>query len=311
MLQWGVFIKEITELLSNAPSTCICNIVFYHFRYAIMDVWPSNIPDSLEDLCLDYFVENIFKFLDEDEEHVSVYRFKPGISFPQGLSDKLLSRLITLTKHPFDPDLNLFSIFENRSCTVLTDLNLRYTSVTSEQLAFLCSHHIRNLDISYCKSITSDSYVDAINQTSSSLRTLRIGGNVQFQRLLLILAESAKSEIDVPKYLDRGDSALVNSPKEVLKLPNLCSLVLRDIKFRTSEEMYLAQQVPSFLQHVIQPLRKLTHLDLCECQFVHETLEEIGNLDLPCLVSLSLCDVLNGHVAALDNLCSGKLRHLR
>ena len=275
-----------------------------------MDVWPPNIPETLENLCLDYFVENIFKFLGEEED-VFQYRFKPGISFPQGLSDKLLHKLITQTKHPYDPDLNLFSIFQDRNCTALTELNLRYTSVTSEQLAFLCSHPVRNLDISYCKAITSDSYVEAINKTSRFLKTLRIGGNVQFQRLLLILAENANAEKDLLKNLDRGDNASINSHKEVLKLPNLCSLVLRDIKFRTSEEMYLAQQVPSFLQHVIQPLRKLTHLDLCECQFVHETLEEIGNLDLPCLVSLSLCDVLNGHVAALDNLCSGKLRQLR
>ena len=276
-----------------------------------MDVWPSNIPETLENVCLDYFVENIFKFLDEDEVDVFNYRFKPGISFPQGLSDKLLHRLITHTKYPYDPDINLLSLFEDRTCTALTELNLRYTSVTCDQLAFLCSHPIRNLDISYCKAITSESYVDAINQTCNSLRALRIGGNVQFERLLLILAENANRENELPKYLDRGDSPSINSHKEVLKLPNLCSLVLRDIKFRTSEEMYLSQQVPSFLQHVIQPLRKLTHLDLCECQFVHETLEEIGNLDLPSLVSLSLSDVLNGHVAALDNLCSGKLRNLR
>ena len=276
-----------------------------------MDVWPPNIPETLENLCLDYFVENIFKFLDEEEDIYFQYRFKPGISFPQGISDKLLNKLITHTKHLYDPDLNLYSIFQDRNCTALTELNLRYTSVTSEQLAFLCTHPVRNLDISYCKAITSDTYIEAINKTSSSLRTLRIGGNVQFQRLLLILAENANAEKEEQRNLDRGDYVCVNSQKEVLKLPNLCSLVLRDIKFRTSEEMYLAQQVPSFLQHVIQPLRKLTHLDLCECQFVHETLEEIGNLELPCLVFLSLCDVLNGHVAALDNLCSGKLRNLR
>ena len=276
-----------------------------------MDAWPPNIPETLENVCLNYFVENIFKFLDEDEVDVFNYRFKPGVTFPQGLSDKLLNRLITNTKHPYDPDLNLLSLFEDRTCSALTELGLRYTSVTCDQLAFLCSHPIRNLDISYCKAITSESYVDAINQTCNSLRTLRIGGNVQFERLLLILAENANRLNELPKFLDRGDNPSINSHKAVLKLPNLYSLVLRDIKFRTSEELYLSQQVPSFLQHVIQPLRKLTHLDLCECQFVHETLEEIGNLDLPLLVSLSLSDVLNGHVAALDNLSSGKLRNLR
>ena len=276
-----------------------------------MDVWPPNIPETLENLCLNYFVENIFKFLDEDEVDVFNYRFKPGISFPQGLSDKLLNRLITNTKHPYDPDLNLLSLFEDRGCTALTELGLRYTSVTCDQLAFLCAHPIRNLDISYCKAITSESYVDAINHTCNTLRTLRIGGNAQFERLLHILTENGNRLNELPKFLDRGDNPSINSHKEVFKLPNLCSLVLRDIKFRTSEELYLSQQVPFFLQHVIQPLRKLTHLDLSECQFVHETLEEIGNLDLPLLVSLSLSDVINGHVAALDNLCNGKLKKLR
>lgn len=279
-----------------------------------MDVWPPNVPDTLENICLDYFVENIFKFLENYEEDTFIfhYQFKPGVSFPQGLSDKVLNKLITQTKHPYDPELNLFSIFEDRSCTALTELNLRFTTVTCDQLAFLCAHPIRNLDISYCKSITSDSFVDAINQTSSTLRTLRIGGNEQFQRLLHVLVEHTKRENDLQKFLDRGDNiSISSSSKEVLKLPNLHSLVLRDIKFRNSQEMYMSQQVPSFLQLVVQPLRKLTYLDLSECQFVQETLEEIGNLDLPCLVSLSLSDVLNGHVPTFDNLCSGKLRNLR
>lgn len=263
-----------------------------------VDIWPVNAPSTLEDICITYFLDHIFKFLDRTDES---YCLKSGITFPQGLSDKLLAKLVSHTKHLQDPDDHVFGIFNNRATTSLTELPLRYTAVSSEQLSYLCLHPVREIDIAYCTEIKGH-FVKCVNQAQRTLRALQLGGYDQFERMEFLLDE----EEDYPS--EQGDGANSFPQSAIFTLPNLRSLSLRDINaFRPIDGVYI-ENVP-LIDRVIRPLKSLTHLDLCDCHLERKSLEEIGDLDLPSLISLSLCDVLNGCETALDNL--SKLTTLR
>ncbi|WAR30526.1 ZER1-like protein [Mya arenaria] len=265
-----------------------------------VDPWPINRPRTLEDTCILFLVNNIFKYLDPTDDS---YCLKPGISFPQGLSDKILQNLVTSSKLLSDPSDNVFGMFNNRATTSLTELPLRYTAVTNEQLNFLCLHPIRKLDISYCSEIKSQ-FIDAINQASRTLQYLQIGGNDVIERLDYLLHEEKDENTHVK---ERGDAS---QQKHTLDLPHLRSLCLREFQgFKPIDDMPVESH--KIIERVIQPLRSLTHLDLYLCGWGlgQRFLIEIGNLDLPNLVSLTLCDTLNGSEQAFDNLM--KLRKLR
>lgn len=266
-----------------------------------IDIWPVNSPSTLEDICITYFLDHIFEFLDKTDDS---YCLKPGITFPQGLSDKFLAKLVSHTKHLHDPDDHVFGIFNNRATTSVTELPLRYTAVSAEQLSYLCLHPVRDIDIAYCQEIKGQ-FVKFLNQAHKTLRVLQLGGYDQFERMEFLLDEEQE-------YLpsEQGDCTKNYTQSAIFKLPNLRSLSLRDINaFRPIDGVYI-ENVP-IIERVIRPLKSLTHLDLCDCHLERKTLEEIGDLDLPNLMSLSLCDVLNGCETALDNLCKLKtLRHL-
>ncbi|XP_045198944.2 protein zer-1 homolog [Mercenaria mercenaria] len=267
-----------------------------------LDIWPANTPSSLEDICIIYFLDHIFKFLEKTDDS---YRLKQGITFPQGLSDKLLAKLVTHTKHLQDTDDNVFGIFNNRATTSLTELPLRYTAVSSDQLSYLCLHPLREIDIAYCSEIKGK-FVKCINQAHRTLRVLQLGGYDQFERMEFLL--EGDDQYSTPS--EQGDGARSLSQSAIFVLPNLRSLSIRDINaFRPIDGVYI-ENVP-LIDRVIRPLKSLTHLDLCDCHLEKKTLEEIGDLDLPNLMSLSMCDVLNGCETALDNLCRlTTLRHL-
>jgi hypothetical protein len=267
-----------------------------------LDIWPPNAPSTLEDICLTYFLDHIFQYLDKTDDS---YCLKQGITFPLGLSDKLLAKIVTHTKHLQSSDDNVFGIFNNRATTNLTELSLRYTAVSSDHLSYLCLHALREIDIAYCPEIKGN-FVKCINQAHKTLRVLQLGGNDQFERMEFLLDGDVQET--VPS--EQGDNAcsLSQSRSAIFVLPNLRSLSLRDINaFKPMDGVYI-ENVP-LMERVIRPLKSLTHLDLCDCHLEKKTLEEIGDLDLPNLLSLSLCDVLNGCEAALDNLC--KLKTLR
>lgn len=261
-----------------------------YMRSDEVDVWPVDMPATLEDTCITFFLDNIFQFLDKTDES---YCLKPGITFPQGLSDKLLGKLVSHTKHLQDLDDHVFGIFNNRATTSLTELPLRYTAVSSDQLSYLCLHPLREIDIAYCPNIKSK-FIKSINLAHRTLRVLQLGGNDQFERIEFLLDEDFPSE--------QGDGANSLSQSALFTLPNLRSLSLKDINaFRPIDGVYI-ENVP-LIDRVIRPLKSLTHLDLCDCHLERKTLEEIGQLELPNIISLGLCDVLNGCETALDNLC--------
>ena len=256
------------------------------------DRWPKNTPATLEDSCVTFVVGNIKAFVDKTDES---YCLKQGITFPQGLTDKILAKIVCSTKLVQKTEDNLFGIFNNRATTCLTELPLRYTAVTCEQLDFLCQHPIRKLDITYCPEIKSE-FVNAINQTSRTLQCLQLGGNDLLERMEILMKDK---ELDNPPS-DKGDNCS-NEVKSLFNLPNLRSLFLRDINaFKPIDGVYLENV--TIMEQVIRPLKNLTHLDFCECQLDNLTLEQIGNLELPSLVSLNLCDTLNGNETALQNL---------
>jgi len=265
------------------------------------DPWPVNCPTTLEDICVTYFVKNIFIFLERTDDS---YRLKPGISFPQGLSDKIMYKLVETSNWLNTSSNNVFGIFNNRATTSLTELSLRYTAVKTEHLEFLCLHPIRKLDISYCPQIKSK-FIDAINQAGRTLQCLNMGGSDEIERLDYLLHEDEHE--DFPG--DRGDGRR-DLTRHSLNLPHLRSLSLREFQgFKNMDgEPTSGHKV---IEHVIAPLRNLTHLDLYKCglRLGASFVIEVGNLDLPHLVSLSLCDCLNGSEHALENLM--KLKNLR
>ncbi|KAL4218659.1 Protein zer-1 [Mactra antiquata] len=263
----------------------------------LTDVWPKNGPSTLEDICLTFLMDQLFQFLDKTDDS---YCLRTGITFPQGLSDKLLAKLASTSKHLQTVNDNVFGIFNNRATTSLTELPLRYTAVTSNDLNYLCMHPVRDIDIAFCPEIKSH-FVKAINQAHRTLRVLQLGGNDQFERFEFLLDHH-----DEPG--NHGDSS--SNQEAIFTLPNLRSLSFRDIKsFRPIDGVYI-ENVP-LIDRVVRPLKSLTHLDFSDCHLERKTLEQIGHLDLPNLISLSLCDVLNGCETALDNLAKlTKLRHL-
>jgi hypothetical protein len=111
----------------------------------------------------------------------------------------------------------------------------------------------------------------SVNLASKTLHKLQLGGNRQFERM---------------------------SKSAIFHLPNLLYLSLRDINgYRL---------IVPIIERVIRPLKSLTHLDLCDCILEKHALVKLGDLDLPNLMSLSLCNVLNGCATALDKLCNLK-----
>lgn len=267
-----------------------------------LDMWPASTPSTLEDICITYFLDHIKKYLEKTDDS---YRLKQGITFPLGLSDKLLAKIVSYTKYLQNSDDNMFGIFNNRATTNLTELSLRYTAVSSDHLSYLCLHPLREIDIAYCPEIKGN-FVKCINQAHKTLRVLQLGGNDQFERMEFLLDGDVRETLPGAQ----GDNADNISPSRsaIFVLPNLRSLSLRDINaFRPIDGVYI-ENVP-LIERVIRPLKSLTHLDLCDCHLEKKTLEEIGDLDLPNLMSLSLCDVLNGCESALDNL--SKLKTLR
>lgn len=269
-----------------------------HRPSSLVDAWPPDTPASLEDCCISFFVENIFHFLDKTDNS---YMLKPGITFPQGLSDKILSKIVTSIKFCQKAEDSVFGIFNNRATTCLTELPLRYTAVTCEELDFLCRHPIRKIDITYCHEITSE-FVDSINQMSRTLHSLQLGGNDLLEKMEIQIKEEELE--DMPTA--HGDMRR-SQKRPLFNLPILRSLSLRDINtFKPIDGIY--RDKVTFLVQVIQPLKNLTHLDICECQ-LERTVEQIGLLELPNLVSLNLCNSLNGNYTALRNI--GNLKTLR
>ena len=270
------------------------------------EVWPINEPEKLEDSCIAFFLENIKLYIDRTDDS---YTLKPGISFPHGLSDKILAHLVLHTKHLQNSDDNVFGIFNNRARTYLTSLPLRYTAVTPDQLEYLCTHPVREIDITYCSSLKAK-YVDAINQTANTLKSLKLGGSDQLERLDCLLY--GNEHLPIPLLLpdSRGDHNHFSKNGIIFHLPKLQSLSLRDVKtFSPADGVHMEND--TLLDRVIRPLKGLTHLCLCNCQLEQTMVERIGNLDLPNLISLNLCDVLDGNVKALTNLCKlVKLRYI-
>lgn len=295
MLLIVVFIKPLSVTYGNV-------VVFYHRTEAkkmlayeesdITDEWPKNTPASLEDSCITYLVENLSRFVDKTDDS---FCLKHGITFPQGLSDKLLSKIVNSSKLVNRTDSNVFGIFNNRATTCLTELPLRYTTVTCEQLDFLCRHPIRKIDITYCQEIKSE-FVDAINQASRTLQSLQLGGNDVLERMEILMKEDELENLPT----EQGDSCSRDT-KPLFHLPNLRSLFLRDINSLIPIDGVYSDNV-SIMEEVIRPLKNLTVLDICECHLGNKTLEQIGKLDLPNLLSLNLCDTLNGNEIALHNL---------
>ncbi|KAK3607228.1 hypothetical protein CHS0354_031725 [Potamilus streckersoni] len=278
-----------------------------------MGSWPKESPLSLEQICIEYCVNNLWLLVEEYPLMQGVY-FRPSIAFPRGLSDKLLECMISKIPYLKIMEQNIFRLFCDRSYCVLTCLNLRHTSVDLKQLKHLCQHPVSEIDISYCEEIRSN-YISAINQAGPNLKLLRMGGKLEgYENLTLY------EELDTMYDLDRGD--ILRNNDKVLNCPNLLSLTIKDvnfIEFNPDEDcdnyhddpngIQEDEKLRNFFKSLFQPMIKLTQLDLSGCQLRNDYLDILSSLR--CLTFLSLSDVLDGSVSALKSIAKIRgLRHL-
>lgn len=272
--------------------------------------WPINIPDSLQDLCLNLFVKNPRALA--TITNGNRYTLRPGIFLPQEICEGLLR---AWRERPEELTDDILHIFEDTSRTRLTKLNLSQTSVSNEGLAYIQNHALSDLCLLSCsKIVPSCTLFKMLNSAGQSLRTLQLGG---FENLHLKLEDYFKEYGGGGGGGGAGTSAgasavadgemeteLIDNDKLVIfNCPNLQCLSLRKVCFKSN---------PLLLNSVLMPLHRLTVLDLYHCELKPDSFDFLCHV--PNLLSLSLAQV---HLPKdLDNIVNTickfvcKLRHL-
>lgn len=286
--------------------------------------WPRDVPDSLQDICLDYCATHVNVLAESDSGNL---RLRPGISLPRVLCEGLIRAYIRCGRVIDDSFLHLF---EDCSRTQLRYINLSEATITDVGIQILCQHPIVELDLSHGIRLTEAS-IKMLNNLRKTLCVLKLGGI--FSEAMLNAIELVESRDfcvspgqqefigkdtaqEVPCFMEnstdhgQGDICVERCHLETMRIygrdyifdcPKLRVFSLRDCHFSDSGHDLLAT--------ILSPCERLTHLDLTKCQNIH--LEYMDCLEnCPHLLSLSLADI---EIAELDFVIKniGEIKSLR
>ncbi|KAL5011320.1 hypothetical protein ScPMuIL_009871 [Solemya velum] len=270
----------------------------------MIEEWPEYGPDTLQNLCLEYCARNIHSFTTVNENFFLVL---PDVYLPQGICDKLLALYVEIND---DIDDSFIHIFEDVRKTRLSQAKVGRTKISSRAVKWICQHPLKELDLSRCMEVDSDS-VSAIESVAKTLRCLKLEANPFWLNLNEWKTESNNlcaqetSPTNCMSELGQGDF-LVNesSKKYFLVCPNLTALFLRGFN--------LCSNTSDLLKRTLCPMRKLSYLDLTGSEL--NCCELAGLECVPELQSLVLADVRFSAadlLIVLHEICKlKKLRHL-
>ncbi|XP_078687533.1 protein zer-1 homolog isoform X1 [Branchiostoma floridae x Branchiostoma belcheri] len=136
---------------------------------------PTEDPESLGDLCVQYCLANISTFCVLDDTGTP-RGIKPDICIPSQYSDKLLN----WSNEKGRVDGPFLRVFSDPQQTRLRHVNLHGNEKISNQaLSALCNHQLVELDLSCCPNINADC-LKHLYQSKYTLLALNISGNMSF-----------------------------------------------------------------------------------------------------------------------------------
>jgi len=230
--------------------------------------WPTNCPETLYDICLEYCSLN----LDKTVCHKSIdgqLVLKSEVFLPLHVSDALLSQL-----HPVGR--KYLPLLASSAAINFRHINLKsITDLTDVELQSVLAHHPTDLRISSEK-LTKDS-LNLISSESHNLQTLHI---VKCDN---IFSERSRSKRRSWKEKFRKDPANRGAGSRFrFHCPKARYVVLHGIQFDVGEN----------LCSVLSDLKLLTRLDLSEStvtmQDLHTALAQLQKLQILSLHSVKL-----------------------
>lgn len=215
--------------------------------------WEENSPEPLLDICGKYVIAHPETFC-VMHQYSGLWFLRPGIALPTELCEKLIS--LWQDKDPEALDYRFINIFRDLANTRLKRVTLRNSKVSDDGLSVLLAHNLIELDISNCCEL-SERTLENINKYGDSLLTLVIGKTNN------ILPSSVPAWAQTELSNDSENSPVKEGKQRdyILRTPNLRKLVVRELIQPKHHEYFVL---------LLQPLTKLTHLDLSGCFFLHD-----------------------------------------
>ncbi|XP_069122313.1 LOW QUALITY PROTEIN: protein zer-1 homolog [Argopecten irradians] len=259
------------------------------------NAWPSNRPDTLENICLGVCAQNQETFCVEDPDgKLSV---RPGADILPGVVD----RLVTALQKDDVLDLKWISLFRDTSLTRLTRIDLSRCVLGETEMDIVTDHPLQELILT--DTVLSKNTVECINKLSRTLRILKYENNPQESMTDLTFTGLIADMLENPQINNVGEKQF--GKDFFINTPNLRILSLRDCFFKESHQS-------CNLQILLNPLNRLTHLDLSRCLLDIVQLQSLQNLHNLMWLNLSQIMLMPDELEqVLEHVCKCKnLRHL-
>lgn len=241
----------------------------------------DNYPDPLFEQCIKYVLRNLY-ILANSDPFTKFLQLKEGLTLPSVICEKLLD---FYQHNGYVVDDRFVNLFKNPDAARLNRIKLRNSTISDDGLCMLVSSNPVELDITNCSRLSGESLTH-INRNGEKLVSLSLSSSSQ------VLPDTLMTEChrrDEDNYERRG---------YILKTPNLKKLTVRKL-YVPGEKIYF--------QLLLNPLKKLTYLDLSGCF-------DLGNLsylaELPNLTSLVLFNVQRLQSAIPSIMKLTNLKHL-
>ncbi|MPC27462.1 protein zer-1 homolog [Portunus trituberculatus] len=215
--------------------------------------WEDNSPEPLLDICGKYVIAHPETFC-VLHQLSGLWFLRPGTALPTELCERLISLWQDINTEALDD--RFINIFRDLANTRLKRVTLRNSSVSDDGLGVLLSHNLIELDISNCSKL-SERTLNNINKYGDSLLTLVIGKTKD----ILPSSVSAGAQLEPSTGKDGSPVSELRKREYILRTPNLRKLVVREL-IQPKDDGYFVM--------LLQPLTKLTHLDLSGCFFLHD-----------------------------------------
>lgn len=234
-------------------------------------------PYKLLDLCLEYIVNHL-ETICEYEPDTNNLKLRDNITLPVEICERLLNTSLSKGLSPA-----IVNIFKNLQATKLKRVRLRRANVDDVSLKILLQHRLTELEISYSFLCLSTLTLVNITAFGDSLVSLSIG-----------------EETNLFPYRSFGIPPFQNTVAEldyVILAPNLKKLTIKN----------LDNLQPYFFMTLLKPFRKLTYLDLSNCN----NLAELDYIDHLCNLTTLILYNVTGIDKMVRSICRLKnLRHL-
>jgi len=247
--------------------------------------WPSNIPESLTNLCLDYCAHNLEKTVClPDVGTDDLFQLKSSICFPPSVGDALLSACGRISRQHL-------GLFVDPSAVSFRRLDLRSISnLNDNELGMVLKHHPSELQIS-SEQLTGQS-ISAINKLGQNLVALSI---VNCTNMFPDKSNDDESSVDGDDFIDLHLNEGHFESVARLECPKLRMLAVRDMALLNKSQCLICFNHPT-----------LVRLDLSD-SLVNVGLLQCGLATLTSLQILTLHNVeLKNIDRAFSAICQAK-----